>query len=60
MIRRLPFDDAKFRQDLGVLDGVGYAREGKTSFHEQTSRRPSVTVIAQEASSDQKQVEPGA
>ena len=51
MIRRLPFDDAKFRQDHGILDGVGYAREGKTSFHEQTTRRPSVTVIAQEASS---------
>jgi cysteinylglycine-S-conjugate dipeptidase len=50
MIRRLPFDDAKFRQDHGILDGVGYAREGKTSFHEQTSRRPAVTIIAQTAS----------
>ena len=51
MIRRLPFDDAKFRQDHGILDGVGYSREGKTSFHEQTTRRPSATIIAQEASS---------
>lgn len=49
-IRRLPADESKFRSDMGVLDGVNFAREGKMSFYEQTSRRPSATVIALEAS----------
>jgi acetylornithine deacetylase/succinyl-diaminopimelate desuccinylase-like protein len=44
-------DDAALRRQLGVLPGVGLALEPGRSFYEQTSRRPAVTVIAQEASS---------
>jgi cysteinylglycine-S-conjugate dipeptidase len=47
----LPADEAKFRQDLGILPGVRFALEGKTTIYEQTWRKPAVTVIAQEASS---------
>jgi cysteinylglycine-S-conjugate dipeptidase len=47
----LPADEAKFREDLGILAGVRFALEGKTSVYEQTWRKPAVTVIAQEASS---------
>jgi acetylornithine deacetylase/succinyl-diaminopimelate desuccinylase-like protein len=49
--RKLPGDEASWRRDTGVLDGVSFALEGKTHPYEQTWRRPSVTVIAQEASS---------
>jgi acetylornithine deacetylase/succinyl-diaminopimelate desuccinylase-like protein len=49
--RKLPGDETKWRRDMGVLDGVAFANEGKTHYHEQTWRRPSITVIAQEASS---------
>jgi acetylornithine deacetylase/succinyl-diaminopimelate desuccinylase-like protein len=44
-------NEAELREQLGVLPGVGLAIEPGSSFYEQTSRRPSVTVIAQEASS---------
>jgi len=47
----LPADEAKFRDDLGILPGVNFALEGKTGVYEQTWRKPAVTVIAQEASS---------
>jgi acetylornithine deacetylase/succinyl-diaminopimelate desuccinylase-like protein len=47
----LPGDEAKFREDLGILPGVHFAMEGKTGLYEQTWRKPAVTVIAQEASS---------
>ncbi len=47
----LPADEAKFRDDLGILPGVNFAVEGKTGVYEQTWRKPAVTVIAQEASS---------
>lgn len=47
----LPGDEAKIRQDFGVLPGVRLAVEGKTGVYEQTWRKPAVTVIAQEASS---------
>jgi cysteinylglycine-S-conjugate dipeptidase len=47
----LPADEAKFRDDLGILSGVNFALEGKTGVYEQTWRKPAVTVIAQEASS---------
>ncbi|HWG41354.1 MAG TPA: M20/M25/M40 family metallo-hydrolase [Gemmataceae bacterium] len=47
----LPADEAKFRDDLGILPGVHFALEGKTGVYEQTWRKPAVTVIAQEASS---------
>ena len=36
---------------MGVLNGVRFACETNTHPYEQTSRRPSVTIIAQEASS---------
>jgi acetylornithine deacetylase/succinyl-diaminopimelate desuccinylase-like protein len=47
----LPFDEAKAREDLGILSNVRFALEGKNSVYEQTWRKPAVTVIAHEASS---------
>jgi acetylornithine deacetylase/succinyl-diaminopimelate desuccinylase-like protein len=47
----IPFDEAKMRDDLGILPGVRLATEGGTSVYEQTWRKPALTVIAQEASS---------
>jgi acetylornithine deacetylase/succinyl-diaminopimelate desuccinylase-like protein len=49
--RKLPGNETSWRTDMGVLDGVNFALENKTHPYEQTWRRPSVTVIAQEASS---------
>ena len=49
--RSLPGDEAKWREDLGVLPGVGFATQKGNHPHEQTWRNPAVTVIAQEASS---------
>jgi acetylornithine deacetylase/succinyl-diaminopimelate desuccinylase-like protein len=46
----LPGDEAKWRADLGVVPGVRFANERGASIYEQTWRKPSVTVIAQEAS----------
>jgi acetylornithine deacetylase/succinyl-diaminopimelate desuccinylase-like protein len=50
-IKRLPSDEATFRADLGVLAGVQFAGQKKVHPYEQTWRLPSVTIIAQEASS---------
>ncbi|HEY7329904.1 MAG TPA: M20/M25/M40 family metallo-hydrolase [Gemmataceae bacterium] len=50
-IASLPANEAKFREDLGILPGVRFALEGNSSVFEQTWRKPAVTVIAQEASS---------
>jgi acetylornithine deacetylase/succinyl-diaminopimelate desuccinylase-like protein len=50
-LAKLPGDEAKWRHEMGVLDGVALATEGKTHPYEQTWRKPAVTVIAQEASS---------
>lgn len=50
-VRKLPWDDAKFRREIGVLPEVKFANESGLSVYEQTWRRPAVTVIAQEASS---------
>jgi len=47
----LPGDEAKCRDDLGILPGVRFALEKNTTVYEQTWRKPAVTVIAQEASS---------
>jgi acetylornithine deacetylase/succinyl-diaminopimelate desuccinylase-like protein len=47
----LPGDEAKWRQDYGVLQGVHFANESGVHIYEQTWRKPAVTVIAQEASS---------
>ncbi len=49
--RSLPGDEKGWRSDLGVLSGVEFALEKGTHPNEQTWRKPSVTVIAQEASS---------
>jgi acetylornithine deacetylase/succinyl-diaminopimelate desuccinylase-like protein len=47
----LPGEEAKWRQDYGVLPGVSFATEEGCHVYEQTWRKPAVTVIAQEASS---------
>lgn len=47
----LPGEEAKFRDDLGILPGVQFALEKNSTIYEQTWRKPAVTVIAQEASS---------
>lgn len=49
--RSLPGDEQAVRRDLQVLPGVSLALELGKNFHEQTWRRPAVTVIALEASS---------
>jgi acetylornithine deacetylase/succinyl-diaminopimelate desuccinylase-like protein len=49
--RSLPGDDAKWRHEMGVLPGVSFATEQGVHPYEQTSRLPSATVIALEASS---------
>jgi acetylornithine deacetylase/succinyl-diaminopimelate desuccinylase-like protein len=48
--KRLPWDDAKFRTEVGVVPGARFALEDGHGVYEQTWRRPAVTVIAQEAS----------
>ncbi len=50
-IRALPGDEAKWRDDCGVLPGVRFALEEGVGPNEQTWRLPAVTIIAQEASS---------
>lgn len=49
--RRLPGDEAKWRQDTKLLPTSQFAMEQGLTPYEQTWRRPAVTVIAQEASS---------
>ena len=49
--RKLPWDDRKFREEVGVVPTAKYALEDGLTVYEQTWRRPAVTVIAQEASS---------
>ena len=48
---RLPFEAEKFRKEFGLVPGVKWAMEEGYNAYAQTWRRPSVTVIAQEASS---------
>jgi acetylornithine deacetylase/succinyl-diaminopimelate desuccinylase-like protein len=50
-LKRLPAEEETLRHDLGVLPGVGFANQKKVHPYEQTWRLPSVTIIAQEASS---------
>jgi acetylornithine deacetylase/succinyl-diaminopimelate desuccinylase-like protein len=50
-IKKLPGDEAKWREDLGILEGVSFATQKNTHLYEQTWRKPAVTIIAQEASS---------
>ena len=49
--RKLPGDEAKWRSDNGVLNGVEFTLETNTHPHEATWRKPAITIIAQEASS---------
>jgi acetylornithine deacetylase/succinyl-diaminopimelate desuccinylase-like protein len=51
VFRSLPFDEAKWRQNLGIPTAVQAANETGLHFFEETWRKPAVTVIAQEASS---------
>jgi acetylornithine deacetylase/succinyl-diaminopimelate desuccinylase-like protein len=50
-VRKLPWDDRKFREEVGVVPSAKYALETGLNVYEQTWRRPAITVIAQEASS---------
>jgi acetylornithine deacetylase/succinyl-diaminopimelate desuccinylase-like protein len=49
--KKLPGGEASWRANMGVLEGVRFALEGKTHPHEQTWRKPAITIIALEASS---------
>jgi acetylornithine deacetylase/succinyl-diaminopimelate desuccinylase-like protein len=49
-LAKLPFDEAKFRSDGGVLPGVRLVGEAAYTPFERTWVRPSITVIALEAS----------
>src|SRR5262245_60817935 len=49
--RSLPGSEEKWRKDMGVLPGVRFATEKGGHPHDQTWRKPAVTIIAQEASS---------
>jgi acetylornithine deacetylase/succinyl-diaminopimelate desuccinylase-like protein len=48
-IRKLPFKEAKFKKEAGMLGGVKLAGEGKYSVYERIWTRPSLTVIAMES-----------
>ena len=48
---KLPFDEAKFREAIGMVPSARFAMEKGYNDYAQTWRRPAVTVIAQEASS---------
>ncbi len=49
--KKIGGDEAKWRSDNGVLDGVDLGLENKVHPNEATWRKPSITVIVQEASS---------
>jgi cysteinylglycine-S-conjugate dipeptidase len=46
----LPFDAEKFRREIGMVSSARFTFEKGLGAYEQTWRRPSATVIAQEAS----------
>ena len=48
-IRKLPFDEKKFKKDAGLFDGVKLAGEKAYSVYERIWTRPSLTVIAMES-----------
>lgn len=48
--RKLPWSEDKFRHEVGVVPSAWFANETGMTTYETTWRRPSVTVIAQEAS----------
>lgn len=49
--RKLPWNAAKFRDEIGMVSSAQFSTETGLNEYEQTWRRPAVTVIAQEASS---------
>jgi cysteinylglycine-S-conjugate dipeptidase len=51
MLKQLPGSEPTWRKDFGVLANVQFANEPDRHPYEQIWRRPSVTIIAQEASS---------
>jgi len=48
-IRKLPFNEAKFKREAGLMKGMKLAGEKGFSVYEQLWTRPSLTVIAFEA-----------
>jgi len=48
-IRKLPFDEKKFKRDAGLVDGMKLAGEKGYSVYERIWTRPSLTVIAMES-----------
>lgn len=48
-IRKLPFRDAQFRKEAGLLPGVRLSGEARYSIYERLWTRPSLTVIAMES-----------
>jgi acetylornithine deacetylase/succinyl-diaminopimelate desuccinylase-like protein len=48
-IRKLPFNEAKFKKDAGMMKGMKLGGETKYSVYERIWTRPSLTVIALEA-----------
>jgi acetylornithine deacetylase/succinyl-diaminopimelate desuccinylase-like protein len=50
-LKKLPGNEAQWREDYGILPGVTFANQKNVHAYEQTWRKPAVTIIAQEASS---------
>jgi acetylornithine deacetylase/succinyl-diaminopimelate desuccinylase-like protein len=48
-IRKLAFNEAKFKRDAGLLKGIGLSGEKGYSVYERIWTRPSLTVIAMES-----------
>jgi acetylornithine deacetylase/succinyl-diaminopimelate desuccinylase-like protein len=48
-MRKLPFNEAKFKRDAGMMKGMKLAGERKYSVYERVWTRPSLTVIAMES-----------
>jgi acetylornithine deacetylase/succinyl-diaminopimelate desuccinylase-like protein len=48
-LRELPFDEAQFRADAGLFDGVALAGEAGYSTYELTWHRPAISINALEA-----------
>jgi acetylornithine deacetylase/succinyl-diaminopimelate desuccinylase-like protein len=49
-LKKLPGDEASWRSDFGVFEGVSFANPSRVHIFEQTWRKPAITIIAQEAS----------
>jgi acetylornithine deacetylase/succinyl-diaminopimelate desuccinylase-like protein len=50
-LKALPGNEAKWREELGLLPEVRFANEKNCHPYEQIWRKPAITIIAQEASS---------